>query len=194
MALYLSISNLVGRYWYCGWIKSSMPLSKWRRSQQVLTIPLLTIPVFKGKGRDPLQKGNYRGISLTSVIARLPEFITLGHIQPLLEEMGAQTAYRKHTSCEDAIFAYLEAMSHYLLQDDQFMMCAFDLEKAFDSIEFSVLLNQCWDWWERVKAVKVMVYKANCMQVFIEMVTYVNLSRWREVFTKAQSCPPFCSL
>ena len=51
-----------------------------------------------------------------------------------------QTAYRRHSSCENAVFANIEAISHYLKQQDQVMMCAFDLEKAFDSIEFSVLL------------------------------------------------------
>ena len=176
-----------------------MPLSKWRRSQQVLTIPLLTIPVFKGKGRDPLQKGNYRGISLTSVIARLPEFITLGHIQPLLEEMGvpimAQTAYRKHTSCEDAIFANLEAMSHYSTQEDQVTMCAFDRKSIWhDWIQCPAKpLFWCWDWLERVEAVKSHGIRSQLL-VFAQMVTYQNLSQWREVFAKAQSCLPSCSL
>ena len=33
-------------------------------------------------------------------------------------------------------------MSHYLTQEDQIMMCAFDLEKAFDLIELGVLPQQ----------------------------------------------------
>ena len=40
-----------------------------------------------------------------------------------------QTAFRKHNSGEDAIFANLEAMSHYLTSltiEDQVMLCAFD--------------------------------------------------------------------
>ena len=39
----------------------------------------------------------------------------------------------------------LEAMNHYLTQEDQVMMCVFDLEKAFDLIEFIVLLNHLFD-------------------------------------------------
>ena len=99
----------------------------------------IVIPVFKGKGRDSLKKDNYRGIALTPVIAKLLEFITLACLQPILEELEVpsrmQTVYRKHTSCDDAIFANLEAMSHYLAQEDRVMMCSFDLEKAFDTIE-----------------------------------------------------------
>ena len=109
----------------------------------------IIIPVFKGKGRDPLKKVNYRGIALTPVIAKLLEFITLAHLQSILEELGVpsrmQTAYRKHTSCDDAIFANLEAMSHYLAQEDQVMMCSFDLEKAFDTVEYGVLLQHLFD-------------------------------------------------
>ena len=56
----------------------------------------------------------------------------------------AQTAYKKLT-CEDAILQNLEAMNHYLTQDNKAMMCAFDLEKVFDLIEFIVLLNHLFD-------------------------------------------------
>ena len=33
------------------------------------------VPIYKGKGRDPMQTSNYRGISLTSVIGKLFERI-----------------------------------------------------------------------------------------------------------------------
>ena len=43
------------------------------------------IPVFKGKGKDPLQTKSYRGISLTSVLAKVFEIILSYRITPLLE-------------------------------------------------------------------------------------------------------------
>ena len=30
----------------------------------------ITVPIFKGKGRDPLNQDNYRGITLTSVVTK----------------------------------------------------------------------------------------------------------------------------
>ena len=53
-------------------------------------------------------------------------------MQPLLEEMGvpimAQTAHKKHT-CENTIFAKSGSNEPLLMQEDQIMMCVFDLEK-----------------------------------------------------------------
>ena len=67
----------------------------------------LICPIFKGKGRDPTNPGNYRGISLTSVIAKCLEKIILWRLLPALEENGfphpAQTAYIKNRSCADGI-------------------------------------------------------------------------------------------
>ena len=42
------------------------------------------IPVHKGKGRDPLMMGSYRGITITSTIAKVFEYILLEWITPIL--------------------------------------------------------------------------------------------------------------
>ena len=59
----------------------------------------LIIPVHKGKGKDPFLPGNYRGITLSSVISKLFEIILLQRLTPVLEEAGvpdfAQSAYQK---------------------------------------------------------------------------------------------------
>ena len=53
----------------------------------------------------------------------------------------AQTAYRKGISCADAIFSTQETLLKYTREGENPIMCCFDLEKAFDSIEYDVLLN-----------------------------------------------------
>ena len=57
------------------------------------------IPVFKGKGKDPLLTKNYRGISLTSVFAKVFEIILSNRITPTLKAAGipqpTQTAYQR---------------------------------------------------------------------------------------------------
>ena len=40
------------------------------------------VPIYKGKGKDPLSTNNYRGISLTSVIGKLFERIVLQRMTP----------------------------------------------------------------------------------------------------------------
>ena len=56
-----------------------------------------------------------------------------------------QTAYRKKTSCADAIFASLEMISHYMESGSDVFMCLYDLQKAYDSVEYPVLLQRLFD-------------------------------------------------
>ena len=58
------------------------------------------IPAFKGKGRDPLIKKNYRGITLTSVIAKVFEIILTERISPILEDSGIPKLFKQHTEKE----------------------------------------------------------------------------------------------
>ena len=106
----------------------------------------LIIPVYKGKGKDPLLPSSYRGITLSSVIAKLYELIIRDRIYPLLNSLNLpdclQTAYRKGLSCSDAIFATQEALLTHLREGGHPYLSMFDLEKAFDSVEHCVLLEK----------------------------------------------------
>ena len=87
----------------------------------------LIIPVHKGKGKDPFLPGNYRGITLSSVISKLFEIILLQRITSALEEAGApdfaQTAYQKGLSCADAIYATQEALLTHVRDDGKPFLC-----------------------------------------------------------------------
>ena len=107
--MHLKFSGPVFRIWLC-YIYNSIC--------QLECIPQcfkdgVIIPVFKGKGKDPLQTKSYRGISLTSVLAKVFEIILSYRITPLLEAAGipqvTQTAYREGVSCTDSVFSGLEA-------------------------------------------------------------------------------------
>ena len=71
------------------------------------------IPVYKGKGCDPLDPNSYRGITLTSVLSKCLEKILLHCMEMPLKEAGfphsSQTAYQRSVSCADAIFSTQEA-------------------------------------------------------------------------------------
>ena len=60
------------------------------------------------------------------------------------EELGTpnclQTAFRKGFSCSDAIFTTQEALLTHIREGGYPYLCLFDLEKAFDCIEYCVLL------------------------------------------------------
>ena len=107
----------------------------------------IIIPANKGKGRDPLIKKSYRGITLNSVLAKVFEIILLQMInyKPVLEDAGVpqvhQTAYREGVSCQDSIFAGQEANAKFIKEGDNVFSCFYDLASAFDTVEFCVLLE-----------------------------------------------------
>ena len=106
----------------------------------------IVIPAYKGKGRDPLLKKSYRGITLTSVLANVLELVLMERISPLLADAGvpqiSQTAYKKGVSCQDSIFSSQEANAKFISEGDNVYSCFYDLASAFDTVEFSVLLEE----------------------------------------------------
>ena len=109
----------------------------------------LVIPVYKGHGKDPLLMNSYRGITLSSALAKLFEIVLLQRLSPVLEDLGIpdslQTAYQKGISCMDAIYATQEVLMTHLQDGGHPYLCLFDIEKAFDSVEFPILLRHLYD-------------------------------------------------
>ena len=100
--------------------------------------------VYKGSGKDPLLFNSYRGITICSNLTNVFEIILLERRKPILEERGIpvpeQTAYKKGVSCDDAIFTMVEALKRYRNSGVHLYLCTYDLEKAFDIVEYSTTL------------------------------------------------------
>ena len=88
----------------------------------------------------------YRGVTLTSVLAKVLESLILVRLQGHLSESGIlhlnHTAYRKGVSCGEAIFSTLAVLSVYSQHCEKVYMGFYDLQKAFDSIQYSILLKR----------------------------------------------------
>ena len=89
---------------------------------------------------------NYRGITVSSVIAKVLESAILEGLLPTLWEAGIlhlnQSSYFKGVSCADAVFTIPEVIARYMLLYEGSMvhMCLYDLSNVFDSVEYPVLL------------------------------------------------------
>ena len=53
-----------------------------------------------------------------------------------------QTAYRKRVSCAEAIFSTFEAISQFAQHGEKMYLCFYDLQKAFDSVQYPILLKR----------------------------------------------------
>ena len=104
------------------------------------------IPIYKGGGKDPLDVHSYRGITLTSVVSKVLEFLLLDRLKLVLLEAGLphinQSAYVSNVSCADAICATQVVVARYVHEGSDVYMCFYDLQKAFHSVEYCVLLER----------------------------------------------------
>ena len=103
-------------------------------------------PVYKGGGKDPLLANNYRGITMNSIFSKVLETLILSRLESTLTETGLphlnQTAFCKYTGCTDAISATQELIARYISEGSTVHMCLFYIQRAFDSVEFPVLLDR----------------------------------------------------
>ena len=106
-------------------------------------------PVYKGNGRDPLDTNSYRGITLSSVLSKILELLLLGRFRTILFAPEFphqnQTGFVKKTSCTDAIFSSHEVLSRLARGGDRAYICFFDLQKAFDTVQYPLLLKRAFD-------------------------------------------------
>ena len=108
---------------------------------------------------------SYRGITLSSVISKVLYRVS-PRLEPFFLEANIphpnQSAYRKKTSCADIILATQEAISRYVQGGDRVFMCLYDPSKAFDLVEYSVLLRRLFNIgiysWQNVENNKELVY------------------------------------
>ena len=96
-----------------------------------------------------MKTDSYRGITLTSMVAKVLEVLLLEHLEMVFVEAVLlhinQSAYRHAVSCEDAVFATQECVAKYLRECSRVYICLYDLQKAFDSVEYPVLLGKFFD-------------------------------------------------
>ena len=156
---------MVARFWKSGWRKSLTAFLHSKNFQIAWKKAWLFLFI---KGKDPLLVSSYRGITLSSVLSKVLEIILLQRLSSPLEEQGfpdqLQTAYQKGVSCMDAIFATQETLTNHLRDGGQPYLCLFDIEKAFDSVELPILLQQSlqhWNQWEVVEANIELVHQLN---------------------------------
>ena len=80
------------------------------------------------------------------MVAKVLEFLLLERLHCVFLEAGLphinQTAYRRAVSCADAIFVTQELIAKYLKGGSRVFMCLYDMQKAFDSVEYAVLLEK----------------------------------------------------
>uniref|UniRef100_A0A803JMC7 Reverse transcriptase domain-containing protein n=1 Tax=Xenopus tropicalis TaxID=8364 RepID=A0A803JMC7_XENTR len=92
------------------------------------------------------QPGNYRPVSLTSVVGKLFEGLLRDHIQNYVVENGImssnQHGFMKDRSCQTNIIAFYDEVSKKLDSGDAVDIIYLDFAKAFDTVPHKRLLSK----------------------------------------------------
>ena len=102
------------------------------------------IPLFKNG--CPLVASNYRPISLLSVFSKIIEKLMYGHLYKFLEKQemlySLQFGFRASHSINHALVSLTEAIKNSL--DNRKFGCGIfiDLQKAFDTVNYEILLSK----------------------------------------------------
>ena len=94
------------------------------------------VPIYKGKG-DKYVCGNYRGISLLSMVGKIFGRVLINRVRDGTEEvlMEEQCGFRRGRGCVDQVFAVRQICEKYLAKGKDTFWAFMDLEKAYDRVD-----------------------------------------------------------
>ena len=94
------------------------------------------VPIYKGKG-DKYVCGNYRGISLLSMVGKIFGRVLINRVRDGTEEvlMEEQCGFRRGRGCVDQVFTVRQICEKYLAKGKDAFWAFMDLEKAYDRVD-----------------------------------------------------------
>lgn len=101
----------------------------------------IVVPVIKNKTGDASDKGNYRPISLATIIAKVLDSVLDIYMDQHSGLNDGQFGFRPGLSTEAAVLCLKHAVRYYTDRGTPVYACFLDLSKAFDLVSYDIL----WD-------------------------------------------------
>jgi len=81
----------------------------------------------------------YRGITLSSALSKVFEYIVLELCGECLESDTLQYGFKKGSGCVDAVFTFRESVQYFTSRGSKVFCVSLDANKAFDKVLHSGL-------------------------------------------------------
>jgi len=94
----------------------------------------IIVPRVKDKSADITDINNYRGITLSSVIAKVLEMCLVELLSDYLQTSVLQFGFKKQLGCSNAIYALSSVIEFFTKNGSTINACFLDLSKAFDKV------------------------------------------------------------
>lgn len=102
----------------------------------------VVVPIIKNKTGDVSDSGNYRPISLATVIAKVLDSVIDKLLAQKIHLHDAQFGFRPNLSTESAILSLKHTVQYYTDRSTPVYACFLDLSKAFDLVSYDLLWSK----------------------------------------------------
>ncbi len=126
--LYEILSNLLSSMLHHGYASPDFRLS-------------VIIPIVKNKQKSASISSNYRGIALSSIIAKLMDIVIIEKERHVINSSDYQFGYKEKSSTTQCTFVINEVIQYYLNNGGSVYATFLDASKAFDSVKFDKLFK-----------------------------------------------------
>jgi len=96
----------------------------------------IVIPLVKNTDGNIADSSNYRGITLSPVISKIFELLMMDMVKDKLISSDLQFGFKPNSSCSHAILALQAGVKHICDSGGTATLCALDISKAFDRVNF----------------------------------------------------------
>ena len=97
----------------------------------------IVIPLVKNTDENIADSSNYRGITLSPMISKIFECLMIDMVKDKLISSDLQFGFKSNSSCSHAILALQARVKHiWIICDNGATLCALDVSKAFDRVNF----------------------------------------------------------
>ena len=97
------------------------------------------VPICKNKNGNISDAGNYRPVSLVTIISKLYEHYILACISPLLATTDNQLGFKPKHGTDMCIFLLQQTVFYYVSKDTPVFSASLDASKAFDRTNHNLL-------------------------------------------------------
>jgi len=97
------------------------------------------VPICKNKNGNISDAGNYRPVSLVTIISKLYEHYILACISPLLATTDNQLGFKPKHGTDMCIFLLKQTVSYYVNKETPVFSAFLDASKAFDRTNHNLL-------------------------------------------------------
>ncbi len=101
-------------------------------------------PIFKAKGKDPLEEASYRPVAILSALSKVLERIVAMNLNTHLTHLlpNGQFGFRPNRNSTAAIATVHGSMSDFRSMGNVTATAAYDFSSAFDTVDNSILLTK----------------------------------------------------